>query len=286
MSATMTEPETRLRPMTQDDLAAAHLLSRECQWPHRLDDWQFTLALGQGVVAERGGTLVGTAMWWPYGDKAASLGMVIVSQSCRGGGIGRRLMDAVIARNAGRTLLLNGTAAGLPLYHSLGFQKIGEVRQHQGAAFSVPVASLQAGERIRPLTRSDEAAVVALDTEATGLPRAPLIAALLDVAEGVVLDRDGQAAGFALYRRFGRGHVVGPVVAPDIDGAKALISHWAGSNAGMFLRVDVPGHETLSAWLDDLGLLGVAPVTTMALGPVPPRGTRARSFAIVSQALG
>ena len=95
----MTEPETRLRPMTQDDLAAAHLLSRECQWPHRLDDWQFTLALGQGVVAERGGTLVGTAMWWPYGDKAASLGMVIVSQSCRGSGIGRRLMDAVIARD-------------------------------------------------------------------------------------------------------------------------------------------------------------------------------------------
>ena len=77
---------------------------------------------------------------------------------------------------------------------------------------------------------------------------------------------------------------MGPVVSPDRDGARALISHWLGSNAGMFIRMDTPGDSGLSAWLDELGLKEVDRVTTMVLGPALTRGDGVAPYAIVSQA--
>jgi predicted N-acetyltransferase YhbS len=275
----------RLREMTRDDLAAAHALSTEAQWPHRIEDWELMLSVGFGVVAERDGEIVGTTMAWPYGADAATLGMVIVSRACRGAGLGRQLMEKVLGRLEGRTVLLNSTPDGAPLYRKLGFEPIGSIHQHQGAAFSVPVAKLKRGERVRPLGASDAAAVIELDRRATGLARAELMTAVLKSGQGVILDRGGEAAGFALFRRFGRGYVVGPVVSPDRDGAKALISHWLGSNAGMFIRVDTAGDSGLSSWLEEMGLKEVDRVTTMALGQPPRRGDGVAPFAIVSQAL-
>ena len=280
------QADLRLRDMTPDDLAASHVLSSEAQWPHRLEDWELMLSVGFGVVAERDGRIVGTAMAWPYGPDAATLGMVIVSQACRGEGVGGRLMDAVLTRLGERTVLLNSTEDGAPLYRKLGFQAVGTIHQHQGAAFSVPVPKLRRGERVRPLGASDAVAIIELDRRATGLKRAELVSALLTSGQGVILDRDGEAVGFALFRRFGRGYAVGPVVSPDRDGAKALVSHWLGSNAGMFIRMDIPGDSGLSTWLEEMGLKEVDRVTTMTLREPPARGDGVAPFAIVSQAFG
>jgi len=283
---TSAEAELRLRDMTPTDLAASHALSSEAQWPHRLEDWDLMLSVGFGVVAERDGKIVGTTMAWPYGPDAATLGMVIVSQASRGGGVGRKLMDAIRAQLGERAILLNATEVGLPLYRKLGFEPVGTIHQHQGAAFSVPIAQLRRGERVRPLGANDAAAVIELDRRATGLVRTELMSALLKSGQGVILDRGGEAAGFALFRRFGRGYAIGPVVSPDRDGAKALISHWLGSNAGMFIRVDIPGDSGLSEWLEGLGLKEVDRVTSMIRGKAPPRGDGVAPFAIVSQAFG
>jgi GNAT superfamily N-acetyltransferase len=272
--------------MTPSDLAGAHALSRQAQWPHRLEDWDFMLRVGLGIVAERDGAIVGTTLAWAYGEDAATLGMVIVSPECRGVGLGRKLMNAMLERLDGRTVLLNATEDGLALYKSLGFKTVGGVHQHQGAAFSVPIVSLRRGERVRPMGAGDEAAVVELDRKATGLQRGALFAELLKTAQGVVLDRAGEAVGFALFRRFGLGYAIGPAIAPDAQGAKSLVSHWLGSNAGMFTRLDIPYESGLSAWLESLGVPDVGRVTTMARGPAPAREGSAAVFAIASQALG
>ncbi|MBB6255150.1 GNAT family N-acetyltransferase [Nitrospirillum iridis] len=276
----------KLRDMTADDLPQAHALSRKLQWPHRIEDWDFMLRAGIGIVAEENEAIVGTIMGWPYGPEVATLGMVIVAGEKQGAGIGRQLMDAMMARLGDRTIVLNATTEGLPLYTHLGFIPFGEIQQHQGAAFSVPIPSLRPNERVRPLSSSDHDAIVALDRRACGMDRAALFAELRKAAHGVVLDRDSQAIGFALFRRFGRGYVIGPVVAPDAEGAKTLISHWLGSNAGMFARVDIPHDDDLAAWLDDLGLPCVGRVTRMARGPLAAPDIDVHTFALVSQALG
>lgn len=284
--ATGIEAMVDLRRMTADDLAAAHGLSSEQKWPHRIEDWEMLFGLGFGYVVERDGDVIGTAMAWLYGTDAATLGMVIVSPQAQGMGLGRRLMDAVLGDLGTRTVLLNATDEGAPLYRKLGFEPVGPVFQHQGAAFAVPMAELIPDERVRPLGLKDMPTLHALARRATGMDRDALIDALAPGAQGVALTRSNEPVGFALFRRFGRGYVVGPTIAPDTGGAKALISHWLGSNSGMFCRLDVPEESGLSGWLDELGLPCVGRVMRMVRGPAPASDPSITTFALTTQALG
>ena len=287
MTERNTEAALRYRRMTEDDIEAAHKLSRAVRWPHRLDDWRFVQRLGAGYVAEDGaGGLVGTVMCWSHGPEYASVGMVIVAAEWQGKGVGRKLMALVMGELGQRTVLLHATEAGQPLYQKLGFEAVGQVHQHQGTVFKSPLMPLQPGERIRPLGSRDGPRLAALGARAAGMPRATVLAAMLDVAEGVVIDRYDEVIGCAMLRRFGHGYAIGPVIAPDIDRAKALISHWTGTYAGAFIRIDVSGASGLSPWLTELGLVQVDSVVAMARGEAPLLDPGVRMFAIVNQALG
>lgn len=284
-----TAPEIRLdlRTMTADDLPAAQALSKGERWPHRAEDWQMMLSVGEGVVAEIDGAIVGTIMWFPTGNDTATIGMVIVSPNHRGKGLGRMLMDHAIDAADCSRLLLNGTAVAVPLYRTMGFEEVGRITQHQGTSFQIPLAAPEPGERLRPIGESDYVRIQAMVGDGTGLPRKATMTAVLDAAQVVVLDRDGDLIGVACFRRFGRGYAIGPVIAPSIREAKLLISHWLGSRAGDFTRIDVLADSGLSPWLDELGLLQVDGVVTMRRGdPLPAPVGVARPFAILSQALG
>jgi GNAT superfamily N-acetyltransferase len=276
------------RAIVPGDLSAAHRLTQRLKWPHRLEDWQFAARLGRGIAAVDAAdpsTLLGTAMYWTYGDAYASLGLVIVSPDRQGAGIGRALMDRALRAVDGRHVMLNATEEGRPLYEKLGFVAMGTICQHQGTAFQAPLAPLPAGERLRPVVASDLSSIAALASRASGMPRDAVIAELLSVGDGVAIDRDGVLTGFALFRRFGRGHSIGPVVAGDLDRAKALVSHWLGQHSGMFIRIDIPAASGLGDWLDDLGLTRVDTGTTMVKGTPPKEDPQARLFALVNQAL-
>lgn len=276
-----------LRAMTADDLAAAHALSADLRWPHRPADWEQVFALGDGLVAERDGAVVGTALRWRWGPQHATLGLVIVAPACQGRRIGHRLMTALLEGLEDRSVLLHATPEGRGLYERLGFVRTGEVRQHQGTALPAPLVALGAGWRLRPAGSNDAAALKALDAAARGMPRDALIDELLASAEAtVVLDHDGQARGFAMLRRFGRGHIIGPVAAPDAEGAKALIAHLSGLSAGRFVRIDIDFDSGLAEWLESLGLLRVDAPTTMVRGEPLPVQPGVRLFALATQALG
>lgn len=273
-----------MRPMTAEDIRAAAELSFEQHWPHRDEDWALFLALGEGLVAELGGKIAGTIMAWRFGDTMATLGMVIVTNVAQGRGLGRKLMEAMLDRLKGRTVVLNATAEGLPLYRKLGFVETGAVFQHQGPAPVVPLVELLPGERIRPLGGADGVCLAELYSRATGMNRTQITAALLERSSAVVLTRDHVQVGFALFRRFGRGWSIAPVIAPDTNGAKALISHWLAANTGTFCRIDITGASGLGPWLEDLCLPQVGEVATMALGPAPNADTGL--IALAAQALG
>jgi len=289
--ATMPDNRLALRPMTEGDVGAVHALSKTEQWPHRAEDLADMLAVGSGVVAEMGGSIVASTMWWPAGDACVTLGMVIVARTHRGAGLGRIAMQAALDRIAEQmgpetAILLNATEDGIPLYRKLGFVGIAEILQHQGAAFSAPLIPLDPGERIRPLGERDAPRVAKMVAAATGLARPAMMDILLNKAHGIVLDRDGELVGVALFRRFGRGYVIGPVVAPDKLRAQALIAQWLGSRSGEFTRLDITGESGLGEWLEDLGIIKVGRVITMIRGTEPVASGPGRSFAIVSQALG
>jgi GNAT superfamily N-acetyltransferase len=278
-----------LRAFTDDDLSAAHALSTAVRWRHRPEDWRFAARIGEGIVAaEESGAIVGTAFSWAFGRNAATLGMLIVKPSHQRRGIGRAMIEHWMRALQPRTLLLHASDAGWPLAERLGFRRIGRIHQHQGAAFQPPLISLPPGERLRPLGANDLPRLIELATRASGLDRSDMLPKLLDTASGIALDRDGTLIGFALFRRFGDGHVIGPVVAPDSEDAcraKALISHWLALHAGMFVRVDTPVDLGLSDWLEGVGLPLVDHIEKTEYGASLPLDPEFKQFAITSQAV-
>ncbi len=265
-----------------EHLEGAVRLSRQAGWPHRLEDWQMVLALSDGVVALEAGRVVGTTLVTAYKNDCATINMVIVDETMRGRGLGRGLMDAALRIAGDRPLRLVATADGLSLYEKMGFRQIGTVLQHQGVA-----RELAAPAETAAATAGDIAAIADLDRVAFGADRGELIVYLAKVGEFAVIRRNGHLAGFAAVRAFGRGDVIGPVVAANVDDAKALVVHFIARRTGQFVRVDTTAETGLSPWLADQGLSHVGGGVAMERPSIHRAADRpATTFALANQALG
>ncbi|AKS09170.1 GNAT family N-acetyltransferase [Pseudomonas trivialis] len=283
MSA-LTHPAYTYRPMTVADLPAAHALSVQLKWPHRLEDWAMLQRVSDGFVVMDGERLIGSAFTCPQGDYA-TIGLVIVSNDYQGQGIGRRLMEKALAACDSRTPVLNATLAGAPLYASQGFVEFGRVQQHQGQARVPELAELATGESCRALSADDHTTLLALAKAASGLDRREVLRDL-QVEHAVGIERDGQLRGFALLRPFGRGRCIGPVVAENLDQAKHLIAALLAHVPDAFVRIDIPVACGLSDWLESAGLKNIDTVAQMALGTPPQASQGVYPFALITQAIG
>ena len=273
-----------LVPFARAHLEGALKLSQEMSWPYRLEDWDIALQLGKGFVLERAGTVIGTAAWWPYGETHASAGMIIVAKAAQGRGYGAQLMDALLTSARPRTIALNSTAEGITLYRRRGFVPTGIIHQHQGIprqSHETPRSGL-----LRPMAASEFEAIARLDRTATGLERRQLLNGLFDSGDGYVLLRDGILCGYAISRLFGRGHVIGPVVAESPTDARALIEFAIARLRPVFVRIDTPASSQLGEWLESIDLQQVSDATTMVLGTPAPWTGPARMFGLANQSFG
>ena len=116
--------------------------------------------------------------------------------------------------------------------------------------------------------------------------RTRLLDALFSVSKVAVIERDGRVQGYACVRRWGRGVVVGPVIARDALDAKALVATLVAEHRGSFVRIDVPATSGLSPWLEQIGLPHVDHVVSMVRGKAPTRAADATLFALSNQSLG
>lgn len=280
----MTASPITLATMTPDHLDGAVALSQQAGWPHHREDWAFVLALSNGVVGLEDGRVVGTAMSTPLGDDVATVNMVIVDEAMRGRGLGRKLMQAALDAASGRTCLLVATKDGLPLYEKLGFVANGEIIQHQGLAVKV-----DAPDSISWANNDEFPRLVEMDRLATGQNRTNILQLLNESAQFAVIRKDDEVEAFAGIRSFGRGLVIGPVVAKNGDDARALIDFLLSKHAGEFVRVDTNIATGLADWLTERGLVHVGGGIPMrrAVGPVEEQSsTEYRTYALVNQALG
>lgn len=289
MTSSPPSPETP--PAGNDVIAmqARHLsqaaeLTKALGWPARLEDWQTAFELGRGFAVEIDGDLVGTALWWPYGSTHGSTGMIIVADKAQRRGIGARLMERLLADAQGRTIILNSTVAGQALYKRLGFEPYDLVRQHQAVLDTPP--ELDPSVSLRELAAQDMPDIVALDAAAAGMPRAEMLETICAQSESLVIERDGSVVGYGCVRPWGRGLVIGPVIAQDASDAKALIAALAARHKGEFVRIDVSKSSGISSWLVDIGLPQTDEVVTMSLGPPPRPAETATLFALANQSFG
>lgn len=283
-----TSAETTLRPMHSGDLAAMHGLAQQMSWPHRPEDCAQLLALGDGIVAvDATGLTVGVGLRWSFDRGVGTIGLVLVAPECQGRGIGRAVMKVLIADSGSRALMLNATAEGLPLYEKLGFVSTGFVRQHQGRLGEGAVLPSAPDVPLRRAVPADRAQLCALDAAVFGADRSELIGSLLAVGDAWLVDRAGQPAGFAVLRAFGRGMIIGPVVASSADEAIALVAAAAKAAPPGVLRVDIPAiAEGLAAWLTAAGLPAIDTVTVMLRGNWPATWQGLQRFGLALQAWG
>jgi GNAT superfamily N-acetyltransferase len=284
--------EMRLADIDSVDVAQLLALSVGVRWPHRAEDWQFMRGIGRGMVAlDEIGRVLGSAMWFPYTDRFAAVGMVITSPRLQALGTGQWLMTRVMAECDGRALRLNATQAAYRLYRSLDFRREQTLFQCQGEANGA-AADPSDVRGVRLLTEAELPFLITLDAQAYGVPRTKLIEALFHQSRGYGLFRSGQLAAFALCRRFGRGHVVGPVVATCDDDAVAVVAPHVAAHAGQFLRLDTHiESDAFRTFVARAGLVLHDKVTTMSLrSDVAERGQASEggpaSYAVVSQAFG
>ena len=277
--------------MTKDHIAEAQALTTSFNWPHTVEDWSFAFGLGFGHVACQDNKLLGTCLTWRFGPSVSSLGLLVVAREAQGQGIGRALLRRALEAETGRTTVLHATHQGEDLYRSEQFVPTGEIRQYQGVVKRQRNAStrtdLPKAHLLHTASSSSALAqILALDRQATGLDRQALLTGLLPRVRVCILGPPDALEGYAFSRRFGRGHVIGPVIAPTPAGAMGLVSGLLDVHAGEFTRLDITEDFEHTEELSACGLSEFDRVLAMAKGPPPESSGETRRFALISHAFG
>jgi len=197
--------------------------------------------------------------------------MVSVKPEMQRRGIGRALMQQAISylRQKGvRTVKLDATPAGKPLYDRLGFQEEYSLHRVVGVGRPLPC------DGIKPYT--DEPgilrAMLALDRRAYGVARSAMIRELIcgwpELA--AVHETDAVIDGYIVGRRGFRYAHLGPLVALQPEAADALLRWGMSAAVGMEVIFDRPDvNDAAVALSAAYGFQELRGFTRMHLGEEP-----------------
>ncbi|MCX4526820.1 MULTISPECIES: GNAT family N-acetyltransferase [unclassified Streptomyces] len=287
-----------IRALTPEDLRHCADLSQDRGWPREEHKWGLLIAAGDGygIDAPDGQGLAAACVVTRYGHDhtapdLAAIGMVLVADRYARQGLGRRLMthvcDDVLK---GTPLTLHATPYGRPLYEELGFDTTGRAEMLQGAFSPDPATTGPARDavQVRSATAEDLPRILRLDAEVFGSDRTHMITRLPAFADRLVVAEDpaGDLIGYAALWPNMETHVLGPLIARDTAGARALVTALATTTERP-LRTDVDvRHEELLGWLKDRGLGSVAFNAVMTRGIPGLPGDWTRRWAPITVAAG
>ena len=278
----MANTELNETSLSAQDLGGANALVAEAGWNQVAADWRIFLDLGRAFAVKDGGRLAATAATLPYPSGFGWISMVLVSGPYRRRGIATRLLERCIAalREAGMVPVLDATPAGREVYRPLGFRDGWAITRWRRAAVAEP----EGAGRARTLEEKDWPAVLALDAQAFGCDRAPLLERLRARSSGFACVVEGK--GFLLGREGRVATQLGPIVAEDEDTAQALVAFACARIRGPVLLDALDRHAGLARWLEARGFARERPYTRMALGRDALFGDPRRLAAIAGPELG
>jgi predicted N-acetyltransferase YhbS len=215
-----------------------------------------------GVVAEEDGRVVGSN-FLNEGDDVRGVGPITVHPRVQGGGVGRRLMQAVLDRANGAPgvrLLQDGfNMRSIALYASLGFQ----VREPVLVMIGRPTGAPLAGVDVRPLGEQDLDACDALCIRVHGISRRSELANALRSFAPLVAERDGRITAYMTAPGF---WIANHGVAETERDMEALILGAAAATAAPVSFLLPTRQTALFRWCLEQGLKAVKPMTLMSMG--------------------
>jgi GNAT superfamily N-acetyltransferase len=217
-----------IRTMKPDDIDSAMELTTVANWNQMPEDWRRIMQLSREgcQCIEHSGRVVSTASLLAYGTQLAWIGMVLTLPEFRSQGFARQLVEDVVSiadRNGVRTLKLDATDQGRPLYESLGFVVEQTVERWSRDGVTTPAVNGTAfveDSSNRPshcAQISDE--LFCLDQEAFGVDRRALLE-LLSASSAGEITRNG----YVLSRTGRSAEYLGPCVARSAAEARQLIA--------------------------------------------------------------
>jgi GNAT superfamily N-acetyltransferase len=263
----------RLRRMTGDDVPLGMRLKDQAGWNQTEADWRRFLTLEpEGCfVAELDGRAVGTTTACLF-DNVGWIAMVLVDEPARHRGIGTRLvrhaLEYLDCRGA-RTVRLDATALGRPVYERLGFVAEYELARWEGTAGDVVGDAPVVDAPLVDATPDRLDGLVELDRRVTATNRRRLLERLLgERADGAKLVVSGETpVAYLMLRGGSRATQIGPAVAERPEAGRSLAEWALGRCAGRPVFVDVPcDNVEATRWAASRGLSVQRRFTRMGRG--------------------
>lgn len=200
-----------MRLLTLADIPAGMRLKAAAAWNQTESDWRtvLTIAPESCFGIECDGSLRSTTTAICYGRELAWIGMVLTDPAYRGRGFARRLLEHALEhlrRERVHWIKLDATAMGRPVYERLGFRDEAVIERWVRKPGTVHKTPDSTGSFVLD---------AALDREAFGADRAPLLRALAAIEATSVA-----GAGFAMGRAGSTAAYFGPCVARSQDTAR------------------------------------------------------------------
>lgn len=216
-----------IRSMTANDIELGMRLKEQAGWNQIPADWQRFLALEpEGCfVAEWDGHPVATTTTSTF-EAVGWIAMVLVDESFRHRGIATQLVQHALEYLDGRsvrTVRLDATKYGRPVYERIGFVAEHDFVRLQGVAVSSDAASETAA------ARSDQfPSIYALDRQASGTNRERLFRHLTaeHAANVHVIETRDSIDGYMMLRPGANATQIGPAAARS-EKAGRLLGDWA-----------------------------------------------------------
>ena len=229
-----------IRLMTNGDLRLGLRLSRQAGWNQIESDWlRFVRLEPEGCfVAELDGCSVGTTTTCIF-EKVAWIAMVLVDKESRGQGVGTKLLkhslDYLNAREV-KTVRLDATHLGRPIYEKLGFVPEYELARFEGIARQEKTTP--AVTEALPGLFAD---MIELDRRITGTYREKMLGRLFkEFPQNTrIMTHGDKIEGFVTMRPGANAIQVGPCTA-TINAGPALLSDALNRCAGKAVFVDIP----------------------------------------------
>ncbi|HDX9708801.1 GNAT family N-acetyltransferase [Bacillus sp. RZ2MS9] len=259
----MIELEIRVERLREAKTGNIVSLSSYIGWDYNREEIETIFNAGNvyGVWNERE-ELIASAAIILYGEKLASIGMVIVHPDYKGRGIGKIITEACVKSVSAHTpIMLIATDEGKPLYEKLGFRAVSYVSKYICNSYNAKDYCVRNEDYVMNYEEGDLEKIIKIDEYAFGTNRKEFLKKRIMQSEQciVVRDKEQNVLGYGLSIQTPENKIIGPVVAKNDEMAMRIVHDLARGHNGK-LRMDVP--EGKNDFMKELEVAGFKKVNT------------------------
>ncbi|MED2868060.1 GNAT family N-acetyltransferase [Bacillus thuringiensis] len=259
----MIELEIRVERLRKEQIGDIVALSSYIGWDYNREEIEtiFDSGIVYGVWNERE-KLIASAAIILYGEKLASIGMVIVHPDYKGRGIGKAITNSCIKSVSVQTpIILIATDEGKPLYEKLGFRVVSYVSKYICNSYNVNDYCVGNEDYMVKYEECDLEEIIKLDENAFGTNRKAFLTKRMIQSEQCIVVKDNKrnVFGYGLSIQTSENKIIGPVVAKNDTMAMRIVHYLAREHHGK-LRMDVP--EGKNGFMKELEITGFQKVNT------------------------